>query len=290
MIRSALLCLSLTLGLAAAVLPAAAQTEAGAEAEAETGAGTEAEAGTGAAAGTAGATTESIVSGLSQNRVSITADFNGSEILVYGAVRREAPPPPGRLSVVITVEGPSGPVTVRRKGRVAGIWINNAAVDVDSAPSFYAVATTGPIEEILTATENFRQSVTIDRLIRAVGITTQAEQSEDFLRALVQVRTEEGLYRLLEGSVELTEDTLFRADVTLPTNLTEGEYTVHLFLLRDGKMIARQERVIDVRKEGLERMIYNLAQTQPLLYGVIALLLAAAAGYGASAAFRMIRN
>ena len=37
---------------------------------------------------------ESIVAGMSQNRVSITADFDGSEILIYGAVKRETPAPP----------------------------------------------------------------------------------------------------------------------------------------------------------------------------------------------------
>lgn len=233
---------------------------------------------------------EHIVSGLSQNRVSITADFNGSEILVYGAVRRDAAPPPGPLDVVITVEGPAGPVTVRRKDRVAGIWVNNAAVNVDSAPSFYAVVTTGPLDEILSATENFRHAITIDRLIRAIGISSEADEPEDFLRALVQVRSESGLYRLLQDRVELTEDTLFRADVALPANLTEGEYRVRLFLLRGGAVVAKQDKAILVRKEGLERLIYNLSQSQPLLYGVIALMIAAAAGYGASAAFRLIRH
>lgn len=232
---------------------------------------------------------ETIVSGLSQSRVSITADFAGDEILVYGAVRREAPPPEGRIHVIVTVEGPSGPVTVRRKDRIAGIWINDAAVNISRAPSFYAVATTGPIERILSATENFRHSITIDRVIRSIGIASEAEGHEDFVHALVRVRTSDGRYRLLESRVQLTEQTLFRADVALPSNLTEGEYLVRLFLLRDGKVIARQERTIDVRKEGLERMIFNLSQEQPLIYGLLSLVIAAAAGWGASAAFRLIR-
>ncbi|MDZ4085659.1 MAG: TIGR02186 family protein, partial [Tabrizicola sp.] len=97
------------------------------------------------------ATQEVIVAGMSQNRVSITADFDGSEILIYGAVKRDSPPPEGGpLEVIVTVEGPSSPVAVRRKDRVAGIWINNASVRVDSAPSFYAVATTGPLDYILS--------------------------------------------------------------------------------------------------------------------------------------------
>ncbi len=233
---------------------------------------------------------ETIVSGLSQNRVSITADFDGSEILIYGAVKRDTPAPDGGpLEVIVTVEGPSTPVTVRRKGRVAGIWVNTDAVVVDSAPSFYAVATTGPLRHILSDTENLRHAITIERVIRAVGITAEAEQSGEFLLALLRVRSNEDRYRLLEGRVELTENTLFRADVVLPANLTEGEYKVRLFLLRDKRVIAAQERLIGVRKEGLERFIFNLAQERPLIYGLLSLLLAAVAGWGASAAFRLVR-
>ena len=233
---------------------------------------------------------ETIVSGLSQNRVSITADFDGSEILIYGAVKRDTPAPDGApLEVIVTVEGPATPVTVRRKARVAGIWVNNAQVQVDSAPSFYAVATTGPLTYILSDTENLRHGITIERVIRAVGITAEADQSGEFLLALLRVRTNEDRYRILEGKVELTEDTLFRTDIVLPANLTEGEYTVRLFLLRDKKVIAAQERLIGVRKEGLERFIFNLAQERPLIYGLLSLLLAAVAGWGASAAFRLVR-
>ncbi len=233
---------------------------------------------------------ETIVSGLSQNRVSITADFDGSEILIYGAVKRDTPAPEGGpLEVIVTVEGPSTPVTVRRKARVAGIWVNTDAVVVDSAPSFYAVASTGPLRHILSDTENLRHAITIERVIRAVGITAEAEQSGEFLLALLRVRSNEDRYRLLEGRVELTEDTLFRADVVLPANLTEGEYKVRLFLLRDKRVIASQERLIGVRKEGLERFIFNLAQEQPLAYGLLSLLMAAVAGWGASAAFRLVR-
>ena len=234
---------------------------------------------------------ESIVAGMSQNRVSITADFDGSEILIYGAVRRETPAPTDRgpLEVIVTVEGPSTPVTVRRKARVAGIWVNSSSVLVDSAPSFFAVATTGPLDHILSDTDNLRHGITIERVIRAVGITAEAEKAAEFTEALLRVRTAEGRFRVLQGKVELTEETLFRTDVVLPANLTEGEYKVRLFLLRDKRVIATQERVIGVRKEGLERFVFNLAQQQPLAYGLISLALAAVAGWGASAAFRFIR-
>lgn len=232
---------------------------------------------------------ESIVSGLSQSRVSITADFDGSEILIYGAVRREAPSPDSTLDVIITVEGPKAPLVIRRKERVAGIWVNRDQVRIDAAPSFYAVATTGPLSEVLNETDDLRHGISVRRVIRAIGISDEAQNAPDFVEALIRVRTSEDRYREMSGKIELTEDTLFRADVALPSNLTEGDYKVRLFLAREGKVVAVQERMIGVQKEGLERMVFNLAHQQPFAYGILSLVLAVLAGWGASAGFRLLR-
>ena len=233
---------------------------------------------------------EEIVAGLSQSRVSITARFEGSEILIYGAVKREAPPPEDpKLEVIITVEGPSTPLVIRRKERVAGIWINKVSVRIDSAPSFYAVATTGPLGDILTETEDLRHGISIPRTIRAVGITAEAPNAAGFVQALQRIRLGDGSYGVSENAVQLTEDTLFRTDVALPANLVEGDYQVRIFLTRGGKVVDHLERVIGVRKAGLERFLYRSAQDQPLFYGLAALALAAFAGWAASAAFRYLR-
>ncbi len=235
--------------------------------------------------------TESIVTGLSQNRVQITTNYDGSSILIYGAVKRDAPPPEGaRLEVIVTVEGPSQPLVLRRKEKVAGIWINRSSVKISSAPSFYEVTTTGPLTDILSSTDDLRYHISLPQLIRAVGITNDAENAPDFVQALQRIRLDESRYRMAIGRVQLVEDTLFRADVDLPANLGDGSYKVRLFILRGGKVIDSQERYIGVRKAGLERELFNLAHEQPFLYGVISLLLAAFAGWAASAGFRYLRS
>ena len=234
---------------------------------------------------------EAIVAGLSQSRVSITADFDGSEILIYGAVKRDEPVPKNApLHVIVTVEGPSTALNVRKKERRFGIWVNTDVVQIGKAPSFYAIATTGFLDEILTATEDLRHQITIPRAIRAVGISAQAKDSPTFVEALLRIRENEGQYRLDERTVQLTEATLFRTDVALPANLTEGMYRVRIFLTRDGVVIDNIERHINVRKEGLERFLTNLSREQPFVYGVLSLLIAVAAGYGASTAFRLIKS
>ena len=233
---------------------------------------------------------EEVVAGLSQNRVSITANFDGSEILIFGAVKREAPIPAdiGPLEVVIAVAGPSVPVTVRRKARRYGIWINTDAVEVDLAPSFYSVATSGPWNEVLRDIEDLRHKISIPRAIRSVG--ADIRDAGAFTEALIRIRERNNLYAVRENTVEVTEETLFGTSMALPANLTEGDYTARIFLTRGGEVVDAHQEVINVRKVGLERFLFNLAHERPLIYGILSLAIAIAAGWGASTVFRYIRS
>lgn len=235
------------------------------------------------------AAAEEIVAGLSQGSVAITADFTGEDIMVYGAVKREAPPPDGPLDVAITVEGPSTAVAVRRKERVWGIWVNTDSVWIDAAPTLYAVASTGPLDSILSPETDLAHRITIPRAIQATAAAGRSSEAPLFVQALLRLRGAEGRYEAPGRGVQLVEDTLFRTDIRLPPDLTEGDYRVRLFLLRQGRVVDWTEAVIPVRKAGLERAIFSLSRSQPLLYGVLSVLLAVAAGWGASAAFRLLR-
>ncbi|TDL81920.1 hypothetical protein E2L08_04510 [Palleronia sediminis] len=231
---------------------------------------------------------EDIVSGLSKNRVSISANFDGTEILVFGAVKREAPIEPGRTGVIVTVEGPAQEVTVRRKDRRAVIWINNAALEVDHAPSFYAVNASGPIDDILSRVEDLRHGITTRSAIRQVGGTAQVDDPSAFVTALIRIREAQGLFQSNPRAVTVRENTLFDTSFTLPANLVEGVYTSRIFLTRDGQIVAEASSSIYVEKVGLERFLYNLAHENPALYGIMSLVIAVAAGWGASAAFRYL--
>ena len=231
---------------------------------------------------------EEVVAGMSQNRVQITTNFDGSEILIFGAVKREAPLPDGPpLQVIITVEGPSSPVTIRRKAKRFGIWINTAAVEVDEAPSFYAVSTSGPWRDAIKDIEDLRHKVSIDRAIRAVGL--ERRDGGEFVEALIRIKRSQDAYFNHFGGVEVSEETLFRASVKLPANLTEGDYITRFYLTRGGRVVDVHESVIDVRKVGLEQFLFNLSRQQPLIYGIMSLTIAIVAGWLASAIFRWIR-
>lgn len=235
---------------------------------------------------------EQVVAGLSQNRIGITANFDGSEILIFGAVKREKPAPSadGPLEVIITVAGPSLPVTVRRKAKRWGIWVNTDAVEVDLAPSFYAVATSAPFEQVLSNVEDLRYKVSIPRAIRSVGAPMTVIDAANFTEAVIRIRTNNELYQVRENTVDVSEETLFDTSVALPANLTEGNYTARILLTRSGKVVDVYSTEIFVQKVGLERWIFALAHERPLVYGLLSLFIAISAGWMASAVFKYIRS
>jgi uncharacterized protein (TIGR02186 family) len=230
---------------------------------------------------------EEIIADLSQNRVGISATFDGSDILIFGAVSRDAPIDESNpMQVVISVSGPHHPVTIRRKDKRAGIiWVNSDSALIDDAPSFYSVATTVPLSEALSDAEDIKYKVSIPRAINSIGTQIATGNAAEFKEALIRIRTNNGLYQVHEGAVELMSETLFRTQIDLPSNLTAGEYTARILITRDQQVVDVFETKLDIQKVGIERWLYNLAHDNAVYYGLMSLFIAIAAGWMASAVF-----
>ncbi|MEX2518185.1 MAG: TIGR02186 family protein [Paracoccaceae bacterium] len=237
-------------------------------------------------------TGERVIASLSQNAVGITSTFTGSEIFLYGAVER------GRLSdardddiaVIVTVSGPRQPMTVRRKSRAFGIWINTTSVEIDEAPSFYAVASSAPLDEILSHTEDLRHRITVEKAVRVVGEARASASPDAFHDAAIRLSRAAGVYFESVGDVSIIGRTLFQTHIELPSNIIEGDYVARVFLLRNRAVIDKFTTRIVVSKVGFERWIYALAHEQSLIYGILSILVALFAGWGASEAFRLLRR
>ena len=237
-------------------------------------------------------TQERVIAALSQNRVGITTDFSGSRIFVFGAIERArlADERDEDLDIIIAITGPNERVILRKKSRKLGIWVNDDSVEIDAAPSFYAVSSSGPISEILSETSDLRHKITIDRAIRLVGEADNVDDPAEFSDAIIRIRRNKGIYFEDIGGVDVIDGTLFRTNVQLPANIVEGDYQAKVFLLRDGHVVDDFATEIAVRKVGLERWLYNLAHEQSLLYGIFSIFVALFAGWGASEIFRQLRR
>lgn len=224
---------------------------------------------------------EPLVADLSESVVKITTGFTGTKVLLFGALQEEG-------KIVVVVEGPRHALTVRRKQRVAGIWVNSAEVQFDDVPSFYQVLSSHPLEEWLPLRTRDLYQIGVEYLRFQPRSELGPAETARFRDALIRNMQRVGRYGVLEGNVTVLGGQLFRADLYLPANLPTGYYTIEVMLVRDGDVKSIQATPLLVTKSGLGAEVFDMAYSYPALYGIMAIVLAALAGLGANAIFRKV--
>lgn len=232
-----------------------------------------------------------VVMDLSKHSVAITANFDGSDILLFGGTQ-------GESDVIAIVRGPQSSRIVRRKERKMGVWVNGDAIQFDEVPSFYAVAATRPPVEMLPAellesyaigAENLTLTANLEKTNLAKGagmITLDEPTKKEFRQALIRNMRRLELYNEDIFPIKVLGNALFRVSLHFPTNVPVGSYNVRILLVRDGEVVSTGTTYMEVGKSGIEASVYDFAHRYPPAYGLVAILIAVAAGWLASAAFR----
>ena len=219
---------------------------------------------------------DALVADLSEHLVKIDLGFTGKQVLLYGAIEGEG-------NVVVVVQGPREPITMRRKARVAGVWANDASVTFNDAISFYQVMASAELDEWLPFTLRERHQIGVEYLDFSPREEIGPAEKADFQTALIRSKQNLGHYGELEGRVSVLGGRLFRTEIFFPANVPTGIYNLEAFLVRDGEMISAQKTPLYVSKSGIEAEIFNLAHNFPEIYGILAILIAVAAGLAANA-------
>ncbi len=216
---------------------------------------------------------------LSDDEIAITTGFTGAELLLFGA--RD-----GEGDVVVVLRGPLRDTVVRRRERVAGIWVNGKSVVFREVPAYYHVAATRPLESIAPPETLAAHGIFAGTPgpVGAPGVA--AAEAGRFRDGMVRNRTRQGLYGYAPGGVKVQGDRLFSTTATFPANVPIGAYRADVYLFDRGKLAAHRESALAVRKVGLEAAVFNLAHRQATLYGVAAIVIAVTAGWLAGVVFR----
>lgn len=212
-----------------------------------------------------------LVADLSTTRIEITTSFSGTDLLLFGATEGEG-------DVVVVVRGPPATETVRRKERVAGIWVNGSARVFDAVPGYYFVAATRPLKEIADPKILARYGIGLEAL--------QFKHQGPYRDALIRLKKSAGLYATPESTLQLIGGRLFRTELEFPSSVPIGEYTAEVFLFRNGEQVSTYSKKLDVQKVGVEAAVYDFAHAHAALYGICAVLIALFAGWFAGVIFR----
>ena len=230
------------------------------------------------------ATKPVLVPDVSQRKIEIAYSFTGAELLLFGAILY----PGGRLpddkkptDIVVVVKGPVQSILVREKAKVAGVWVNADSLPYRSAPSFYAIASSRPIKQIVDDRTRAIYELGLDSLQLSPASSAPAEEQDRFARGLVDLKTRANLYYEAPGAVEITDDVLYRARVSIPARVPVGRFTAETFLIRDGRVLAAAVRDIDIAKSGFERFVAIAADRASVLYGLVTVALSVLLGWGA---------
>ncbi|GLS29341.1 conserved hypothetical protein [Mesorhizobium albiziae] len=232
---------------------------------------------------------ENIEIGLSTDRVSITSDFAGADLTIFGAIDNPDPliSRQGRYDIIVVLEGPARPVVVRRKGRVLGMWINTRSETFLNVPISYSVSTTRAFQDMTTPTSYKQLSLGPANIYmepenkRANPVTIQ-----EFTEALRDRKQATGLYNERIGGVQFLSQNLFRATVELAPNVPVGTHKARAFLFRNGVFIKETSAQLAILKAGFEQSIFLASRDYGFLYGVFAVLLAMLTGWLGRLIFR----
>jgi uncharacterized protein (TIGR02186 family) len=222
---------------------------------------------------------DGLAADLTSHLIAITTGFTGASVVLFGATDS-----PG--DVVVAVRGPDREMTVRRKNRVAGIWVNTQAVSFANVPSFYAVAASRPIEEILSPGSAALYRLGIANLKLQAQAPAQPDVVDAFRTALERNQKQAGLLVNHIGKVDFLGQRLFRTTIAFPSNVPTGTYLVEVFLVRDKDVVSGQTTPLVVSKVGVDAAVFEFSGRQPGFYGAIAVLTAVVAGWLASLPFR----
>lgn len=238
---------------------------------------------------------ENVQADVSTRSVAITSSFTGTEIVIFGAIENARRPSgeDDQYEIVITLEGTRQRLVSRRKTNVGGIWMNTQSITFADVPSYYAIASTRPLDEIADATILRQRDIGFEQIQMqpetgwATGLST--EDLRLFRQSVIRLKQKDRLYVQSEFGVRFVGNSLFRATIDLPANVPVGPLATRVYLFRKGQLIDTFESRVQLSRQGFERYLHDLAFGYPMLYGMLAVLMAVGAGFAASSLFKRKR-
>lgn len=230
-----------------------------------------------------------LVPEISQHEVQVRQGFVGTELLLFGAILDPLGARAGRdYDIIVVLKGPSRPIRLREKERVAGMWINAQSTAFRSAPVYFAVASSKPVADIVDEKTAAIYELGLAYIqLSPTGAIDPVEQ-ERFSSGLVDLRERQGLFREVADGVQIKEDVLYQSRIYLPSNVQTGIYTAETFAISDGRVIASAIEEVTVRKVGMERLVEVFADEWSLYYGLLAVFISVFMGWLAGRLFALI--
>ncbi len=225
----------------------------------------------------------------SQHRIALQQGFTGTQILLFGALLTpEGARAAKDYDIVVVVEGPTRPMVLREKRKIAGLWVNADSTTLRSVPSFYALAANRPVKDIVGERTAAIYEMGLNALQLSPSGSIDPALQAHFAQGLVQVMAKQGLYAQDEKAVSVNAQVLYSARISLPSSVQAGSYTAETFAVSKGRVVASASTRIEVEKEGFEKAVADFSRHYAFVYGLLAVGLSVVMGWLAGRLFALM--
>ena len=221
---------------------------------------------------------------LSENEIEIKTDFNGKEVIIFGLTDPS-------YDTLITIKGPNQNTKVQKKERFFGLWFNTKNIIYRELPEIFFIASSSAIEDILNIDILYKKALYFDHMLD--NLVTQRNfnfnennKYENWNQSLIKIKKDLNFYK--EYEIKIVDNKLFQTRVFFPSNTLPGTYDVNIYQIKNKLILSEKNKKIVIMKTGIGNEIFNFANNQPAIYGILCIIFAVLAGLIAATAFRRL--
>ena len=190
---------------------------------------------------------------LAEDHVDITTGFNGANLSLFGVKN-------GGGQVAVIVSGPKHDMTVRKKEKVFGAWMNSTGITFDDVPVYYSYATSVPEGELAPEATLRNNNIGLESVQPTSASWFGQGLQGEYRNALVRNKQAQGLYPVEQNLIKTLSDNFFRADFYLPAHAGLGVYEIKTIYFRNNTVRDVKTKHLRVAQIGTSANIINFAE------------------------------
>ena len=227
----------------------------------------------------------SVISDIDRSDVELSTRFDGTSLLVFGAIS----PGDDRASLLVEVVGPSTSVDIRKKVQLWGIWVSKKIAQFEGVPSFYQISISNSQHPILKEIEYQKLKSIFYDYLETTSISGNENSAEQYHNELTRLKKKLGNLSTFEEKINVIDNKLFSYKVNLPKKIYPGIYKIKMTLIdQEGIELSKSEQIVNVSKVGLQEFLSSKSKNSPVFYGLFSVIIALFLGFSAAQLFRWL--
>jgi hypothetical protein len=207
------------------------------------------------------------------------AFYDGASVKVQGTAA------PGS-KVILTVVGSDREERFGRKARVGFIWLSASKLRITGVPSLFLRFSAAPVAALLGQGEIVQRHLDRQSMMARMRVEPPSMDRRDDARIrsdYMALRKDEGTFSFGDSGIVMVNSgthASYTLDLPWPKRAPPATYEVHVYEVVEGAVARETSTSLSVVRIGFSAWLADTAMNRASLYGIVAVLIGALAGFG----------